>query len=518
MMLPASPSTPERNVRLLPGFSLRAGDTLAGRFRLLALSRAGRASAQLAALDLVTGAPVTVQILVAEGEGVDIARRAFHEGAEKGVKLRSRARLLAAGMISEGFPYAVRAAVPEQTLGELLESRSSLATAFAVDIAIELASALADAHAVGLVHGDLSTASVHLDWADGPENVTIADLGTSLAARNFARRTSGIELPRPRAPEQIQGGAPDERSDVWSLGAILYTMLAGAPPFAGETPSTMDVSVADEEPAALAGVPDELALLVEACMDREPSARPASMSAISFALSAFGSRALEVDIEVAESSPTIVVDQEAYQALAREKDAPAPDNKAPPPSAEATAPHDARATEALLKATAEMSAPELPAQAAPAAPAVRDLSTGETTQKRRRERPSSARTWIALVAAGCLGAGVAIGVQLANAGSQPEPVGVAATLEARMDMASTAPPAQKQAPPVEATLPTTAATELPSAPSAPEPKARGVARPRRAPARAASPPAPLASPAPAPENPKPKAADDDLRRFLDDRR
>ncbi len=159
------------------------------------------------------------------------------------------------------------------TLAALLARRGTLEAGEVVTIAGPLAAALATAHRVGLVHGDVSPANVLFTEAGMP---LLSDLGVARTAGERRARVDGTA--EYADPAVVAGAVPDETADVWALAAVCHHMLAGSPPHEGD--STADVLAAAAEggraPLGLLAptAPHALVEAVEAGLARDPQARP----------------------------------------------------------------------------------------------------------------------------------------------------------------------------------------------------------------------------------------------------
>lgn len=169
----------------------------------------------------------------------------------------------------QGKHYIATELIEGQTLRErLADSRVELP--FVLDIISQLASALAKAHEVGIVHRDIKPENIMVN-SDG--YVKVLDFGLAKLSESKARPRDleaptlmhGNTLPGTvmgtvnyMSPEQARGLDVDERTDIWSLGVVLYEMLAGTPPFKGATPTDVTVAILEREPAALASLSDEI--------------------------------------------------------------------------------------------------------------------------------------------------------------------------------------------------------------------------------------------------------------------
>jgi len=210
-----------------------------------------------------------------------LAPRAVHSGQEEA---RFRREALAAASLDhpnigtlhglgehEGRHFLVMALYKGETLDRRLE-RSSPPFTEAAAVAGQLASALAAAHAAGVVHRDLKPSNVMLT-RDG--RVKLLDFG--LARRSGAAPLTelgvAVGTAAYMAPEQLRGEETDSRADLWALGVVLYEMLAGRHPFGGTAQPGMVHAILHEAPPALRDVPETLMRIVERCLAKDPDRR-----------------------------------------------------------------------------------------------------------------------------------------------------------------------------------------------------------------------------------------------------
>jgi len=149
----------------------------------------------------------------------------------------------------------------------------------ALEIAVQVASALAAAHEAGVVHRDIKPENIMLR-PDGYAKVLdfgIAKLTEQRPASDDQVETAAVLQTRPgfvlgtahyMSPEQARGQKVDARSDIWSLGVVLYEMVAGSPPFRGETPSDCIASILTAEPPPLSGVLPDVSLKLESILQK----------------------------------------------------------------------------------------------------------------------------------------------------------------------------------------------------------------------------------------------------------
>jgi serine/threonine-protein kinase len=154
------------------------------------------------------------------------------------------------GVLADGRPYLVMEWVGGQPLDRMLADRGALPPGPAMRVARAVAEGLVAAHARGVVHNDLKPANIVLleGSSDQHPALKIVDFG----AASFPSGAASVELdehigtPAYMSPEQVRGEPTDGRSDVYALGAVLYEMLTGAPPFAGNIRSVLRAHLTSE--------------------------------------------------------------------------------------------------------------------------------------------------------------------------------------------------------------------------------------------------------------------------------
>ena len=257
---------------------MESGHRLLDRYELIRhIARGGMADVW-EARDTLLGRRVAIKVLHSQFSTDDAFIRRFRREAQAAANLSHPNIVSIFDWGEEGSNYfIVMELVEGQSLRDVLRSTDRLMPRRSAEIAAEAAAALAVAHRAGLVHRDMKPGNILLA-ADGTVKVT--DFGIALAWDDSAQLTrtgAVIGTATYFSPEQAQGQTVDERSDIYSLGVVLYEMLTGQPPFSGESP----VAVAYQhvqEPAQLpsTGNPDidpGLERVVMRAMDKVPDSR-----------------------------------------------------------------------------------------------------------------------------------------------------------------------------------------------------------------------------------------------------
>jgi serine/threonine protein kinase len=191
--------------------------------------------------------------------------------------------------------FIVMELVPGETLRDLIARACPLPPDLTVALIAQVTDALAYAHAQGLVHRDIKPANVLLrDEGGGMVRVKVADFGIAKAAAAAGGdlTASGTVLGTPKylAPEQVQGHEPDARADLYSVGVVLFEMLAGAPPFKATTDMATALAHVQQPAPHLdslrPGLPPGLGDLVDALLVKDPDKRVPSALVLGGALTA----------------------------------------------------------------------------------------------------------------------------------------------------------------------------------------------------------------------------------------
>jgi len=188
----------------------------------------------------------------------------------------------------DGSPFLVMQLVPGATLADELSARGAMSGERSAAIGADIAAGLAAAHTKGVVHRDVKPSNIFLT----PEgHAMIGDFGIARLQRGDMTLTmtgQAFGSPPYIAPEQATGGQVDARADIYSLGCVLYHMLAGHPPFEGDESVALTYQHVHTVPPTLeelgVAVSPELSALVASMLRKDPAARPRSADAVRLAL------------------------------------------------------------------------------------------------------------------------------------------------------------------------------------------------------------------------------------------
>ncbi len=281
----------QRGIRpLIAGLRVTAAPTSVGKYELREVLGKGAMGVVYRAFDPDVKREVAVKLLHPGGELSDDARARFRFEAEAvgGLDHPHVVPVLESGE-ADGVPYLVMALLNGGSLDKWLKARGpdrKLTPKLAAEIARDIALGIHHAHQRGLIHRDLKPANILRDDAGG---VRVADFG--LARMSDATATKMAGTPAYMAPEQVGGGKRLTTAvDVHAVGAILFELLAGGPPFGGDVASVLR-KVADEPAPAVRvyrpDVPKDLEAIVANCLRKQPEERYPSALALAAELQRF---------------------------------------------------------------------------------------------------------------------------------------------------------------------------------------------------------------------------------------
>jgi eukaryotic-like serine/threonine-protein kinase len=279
----------------------RPGELIAERYIVEAVLGTGGMGVVLRARHRALGHPVAIK-LIRSGMAFDaaaFARFTREARALAGVSSDHVVRVLDFGVASNGSPFMVMEYLTGQDLKKELSLRGPLPLAEATDYVLEACEGLAIAHGGGIVHRDIKPANLFLEErTGGGTRIKVLDFGVSKLEEeevlDLTKTAASLGSPLYMSPEQMRDAhRVDARTDIWSLGVVLYELVAGVRPFHGNDVRAVAAAVAADEPAPPRDLRPELPAAFEdaltRCLAKRPDARFDSVAALARALAPFAS-------------------------------------------------------------------------------------------------------------------------------------------------------------------------------------------------------------------------------------
>jgi serine/threonine-protein kinase len=288
------------------------GQILAGKYRVERVLGSGGMGVVVAAWHLELEQRVAVKFLHPLAlERADTAER-FRREARSAAKIKSEhvARVIDIGIMEGNVPYMVMEYLEGHDISDEMARVGMLPMEDSVDFVLQAIEALAEAHAAGIVHRDLKPANLFIATrADGTRIVKVLDfgiskslLGGSVAELSLTRTSVLIGSPLYMSPEQMRSARDvDTRTDIWSLGVILYEMITGRPPYTGDSIPALCASLLSDVPVSMQAirpdVPIALEDIVMCCLAKDREQRFASVGELARALAPFGSIGSQLHVD-----------------------------------------------------------------------------------------------------------------------------------------------------------------------------------------------------------------------------
>ncbi|NIN91835.1 protein kinase, partial [bacterium] len=275
--LPSSKEIPVTETLETPKEELTTGSTFAGRYQIIEVLGKGGMGKVYRALDKKLNEEVALKLIKPEiasdkktlerfNNELKFARKISHKNVGRMYEL----------MEEKGTHFITMEYVPGQDLRGLIRQSGQLAVGTAVSIAKQMCEGLTAAHRLGVIHRDLKPQNIMID-KEG--NARIMDFGIARSVSGKGITGAGVMVGTPEymSPEQVESKETDQRSDIYSLGVILYEMVTGRVPFEGDTPLSVAVKHKTEDPLdpkqVNTQIPEDLSHLILRCMEKDKEKR-----------------------------------------------------------------------------------------------------------------------------------------------------------------------------------------------------------------------------------------------------
>ncbi|TWU37851.1 Serine/threonine-protein kinase PknB [Novipirellula aureliae] len=256
-----------------------------GTYEVAGVVGSGGMGVVLKAFDGALNRYVAIKVLAPHLGGSGTARKRFSREAQAAAAVVHDNVVEIHGVAdTDGLPYLVMPYVRGPSLQRRIDEDGPLALVEILRVAVQTAAGLAAAHAQGLVHRDVKPANILL--ADGVERVKLTDFGLARAADDASMTRTGVIAGTPQymSPEQASGKSVDQRSDLFSLGSVLYAMCTGHAPFRAETSFGVLRRITDEDPKPIRetnpDIPEWLCRVIGKLMSKQPDDRYGSAAEV----------------------------------------------------------------------------------------------------------------------------------------------------------------------------------------------------------------------------------------------
>jgi serine/threonine protein kinase len=282
---------------------VKPGTILLGKYRVEQILGKGGMGVVARAYHLQLDVPVAIKFLLPEVlEAQNVVTRFLRE-AQAAVKLKSEhvSRIIDVGTLENGAPYMVMEYLDGTDLGEFLREHGPLPPSFTVDLILHACEALAEAHALGIIHRDIKSSNLFLTQrTGGAPLLKVLDFGISKAPLTVDDAITQSQLimgtPAYMSPEQMRSSKHvDARTDIWALGVVIYELVSGRRPFRAESFAELVMLVATQPAPPLGEVtlPPGLKGVILRCLEKDPSHRFQNIAELAAALAPHASTPIQ---------------------------------------------------------------------------------------------------------------------------------------------------------------------------------------------------------------------------------
>jgi serine/threonine protein kinase len=292
----------------------RIGEVIAGKYEILQLIGTGGMGFVVAANHIELGEKVALKFLRTDCLSNQELVGRFAREARASVKIKSEyvARVFDVGSLVNGAPFIVMEYLEGKDLYEVVHENGPLPVKTAVEYMMQACEALAVAHATGVVHRDVKPENLFLTKrATGMDIIKVLDFGISKVALTGSVFDSNIPLvktmmpmgsPVYMSPEQIRASSDiDPRTDIWSLGCVLFELLTGHAPFEAPSITLLTATILEQAAPLLRSqcpaAPAELEAIVAKCLEKDPNRRYQDVGELAIALYPFAPSRSRVSAE-----------------------------------------------------------------------------------------------------------------------------------------------------------------------------------------------------------------------------
>ena len=251
----------------------REGDTVVGKYVIERVLAVGGMGAVMGARDLALERRVAIKFLLPKVLASNDVRERFFREARAAVSIRSEhvVDVYEIGVAPPDVPFIVMEYLPGRDLHKMLEGRAPLPTHEAIDYVLQACEALAEAHALGIVHRDMKPSNLFVTHRpDGSAFIKVLDFGISKTsgmldpgAKSLTQSSVALGSPLYMSPEQVRNSkVVDARTDIWSIGVVLFELLTKELPFDGETIPSLAAAIASDAPRLLRSIRPDVPVIV----------------------------------------------------------------------------------------------------------------------------------------------------------------------------------------------------------------------------------------------------------------